>query len=144
MEYSKDILQVGLWPDEDLREEVLELLDYNVYYRKSDCQVPYAKFAKEAMEKVMKLVIPILDCYKKQVLDSTYYWIYRDPDYLKLVYCTKYPNSDDQKEMESFEYSNNDEDEYDINSRFQSFLFNKQKEYGISDNDFILKAFRHY
>lgn len=138
LEYSKIFLQVGLWPDEAPRKETFSLLDYNVYYRKSDSQAPYAYYAKEAIENVLKLVISMLNCYKSQVLQSAYYWMYKDPDYLKLVYCTKYPNSDNQDEMERFGYEDLEDDN---DSGFFSFLDEKQKEYGIKNNDFILKAY---
>lgn len=138
LEYSKIFLQVGLWPDANLRKETLYLLDYNVYYRKSSSQAPYAIYAKEAMEMVFKLIIPLLDCYKEQIVGSTYYWMYKDPDYLKLVYCTKYPNSDNQKEMERFGYDDADDDN---DSDFLSFIDEKQKEYGVKNNDFLIKAY---
>ena len=138
LEYSKVFLQVGLWHDENLRKETFGLLSYSVYYRKSNSQAPYACYAKDAMAKVLKLVIPLLDNYREQIVASTYFWMYKDPDYLKLVYCTKYPNSDNQEEMERFGY---DYSEDGNDSDFFSFLDEKQKEYGIVNNDFILKAY---
>lgn len=136
--YSKMFLQVGLCSDEGLRKEILSLLDYNVYYRRSNSQAPYAIYAKDAMEKIFKLVIPQLDRYRSRIIQSTYYWMYKDPDYLKLVICSKYPNCDNQEDMERFGY---DDTEDDNDSDFFSFLNEKQKEYGIKNNDFILKAY---
>ena len=91
------------------------------------------------MDCIFQILLPMLMIYREMVIDSAYYWVYKDPDYLKLVVTTDIPNKDDEDELCKYGVRN----EYDKRNRkevlFDKFLEETEQKYGFAPNELFIK-----
>lgn len=120
-------------------EKLDMVFDYQFYVHRSNGDEPYNIEVAQGMKAILtQMMLPLLQKYRNQVYNSSYYWINKDLDYLKLVFDTDFPDWKDEKAMLRFGYDEIEEDWG--NSKWLSFLDQQQKRYGITDNSFIAKA----
>ena len=91
------------------------LFSYDYYYKKSDYDEPYNYVIYEGINTFLPDLLRLFDAYRERVLESGYFWVYNDDEYLKLVAGTEIPTFKDEKELKDFKF-----DEF----------FNKQKKSG--------------
>lgn len=120
--------------------EMLDVVfDYQFYVNKSNGDDPYnIEVAKGLKPILTKMLLPLLQKYRNQVFDSSYYWINKDRDYLKLVFDTDFPDWNDDEAMSSFGYDQTEEEWG--NGKWVGFISDQQDKYGITDNSMIIKA----
>lgn len=51
---------------------------------------------RKVMESIFEILLPRMRLYQKRVLNSAYYWAYKDPDYLKMVITTDIPKENNE------------------------------------------------
>ena len=92
---------------------------------------------------IMKLLLPLLIgaliMYREEVLGSTYYWVHKDPSYLKIVYATEIPPLDDLKKICNWVLENADCSFYDHSCQIYDFLREKENAYGLEENSLVHK-----
>ena len=122
-------------------EKLDVVFDYQFYVNRSNGDEPYNIEVAQGMKAILKkMMLPLLQKYRNLVYSSSYYWINKDLDYLKLVFDTDFPDWNDEKAMLQFGYDESEEEWG--NSKWLSFIDQQQKRYGITDNALIVKALR--
>ena len=81
-----------------------QLLSYDYYYMKSDCDEPYNRVIYDGLKAFFMLFLRMLDFNRIQVFSSGYYWVYNDDEYLKLVLGTQVPTFEDEEELKKFNH----------------------------------------
>lgn len=81
-----------------------KLFTFDYYYGRSEVDGPYNYVIYEGIRCFFLLLLRVLDCYRKRVLVSGYFWAYHDDDYLKLVAGTRIPTFNTEQELKDFDY----------------------------------------
>lgn len=95
------------------------LFDFNVYKRESNYEDDlYNYIVKQALTPLLTPLVEILDRYRTQIMDSAYYWVEKDPEYLRMAFNTKWPNYTKMEELVKVDYD-----------KFYSWQFNPDREF---------------
>lgn len=123
-----------------VRDSFDTIFSYQYYKQQSNYDEPYNIHAYCGMKYILPPLIIVMDKYKKRILASTYYWVNKDPNYLKLVFSIKIPSHNSIDELKK--YCCNHYHSYDSidNDDFFSFIAIKAKEYGLREGDMYIKC----
>lgn len=112
--------------------------DMKAHIAKSDSEEDiYNYVIKDAMKPLLKPLIKTLSIYRDRVLNSFYYWLDKDAEYLRLVFNTRWPIFNDDKELMNFDFDSLYGWKFDPNKEFFIFLSNKAAEMHIDELKFI-------
>lgn len=108
-----------------------KLFSYQYYLGLSQDDEPYNQDVQKYMNIILPVLFVVLIKYREKVLQSMYYWLNKDPEYLKLVYQKKIPVFRCVDALEEYcsqrKYLNETLGQMD----FFSFVQNKANEMGL-------------
>ena len=77
--------------------------------------------------------------YRKRVMDSAYYWSFKDPEYLKLVVTTDIPDENNNEDLFQYGYRNEGDEENRKSQVFDGFVSIIEKKYGFQNNELYIR-----
>ena len=114
------------------------LFDFNVYKRLNDYEDDLTNIVvKQALTPVLLPLADTLNEYRTHILESAYYWLEKDPEYLRLTYNTKWPSFTKVEELEQYDYEKLYGWQFNPDHDFYQFLSDLANQACLSDFHFI-------
>ena len=139
LECSKILFEIKSYPGDEDVKKLEKIFDYETIRRSTN----FSEIGYDDVKRVMSCILPLimaqLGVYKDRVLKSAYYWIYKDPHYLKSVITTDIPEG--KKESELFEYGRRNPYDYEVKKQQELIKVANEleKKYGFQKNEIYLK-----
>lgn len=117
------------------------IFDYYAYKRKSDYEDEiYNYIVKQAVEPLILPMIETLNKYRSFILNSAYYWVDKDPEYLRMTFNVKWPEFNKVEELVQFDYDKLYSWQYNPDREFHTYLAEITRNMGLPENHFL----KHY
>ena len=139
LESSKIFLGLQSFPGDDNLTELGKFFDYTVIKRSSKSGIFDYELQKTVMGMIFKILMPIMKRYRKRVMDSAYYWSFKDPEYLKLVVTTDIPDENNNEDLFQYGYRNEGDEENRKSDVFDRFVSIIEKKYGFQNNELYIQ-----
>lgn len=139
LECAKILLGIKSYPGDREMKKIEQVFDYETL-KNSTCSMEIGyDDVKTVMNEIFPSLMPQLDRYKDRVLKSAYYWLYKDPLYLKLVITTDIPNGKDYSELCEYGRRNPYDHERERQQELYRVVDNLERRYGLQNNEFFRK-----
>lgn len=139
LESSKIFLGLQSFPGDENLKDLKKFFDYAVIKRSSKSGVFDYELQKTVMGIIFKILMPMLKMYRKRVMDSAYYWSFKDPEYLKLVVTTDIPDENNNEDLFQYGYRNEGDEENRKSDVFDRFVSIIEKKYGFQNNELYIR-----
>lgn len=123
------------------RKEFASLFDFNVYKRESNYEDDlYNYIVKQALTPLLTPLVEILERYCTLILASAYYWVEKDPEYLRMAFNTIWPKYTKTEELVRVDYDKLYSWQFNPDREFHLFLGDVAKKMGLEEYYFM----KHY
>ena len=139
LEYTKIFLGMQSFPGDVFVKKFNRYFDFIALKNST----PSGEFDYDLQKKVMAelflFLMPKLRSYQKKVIDSAFYWSFKDPEYLKLVVTTDIPDENNKDELFKYGFRSEYDEEYRKQREFGDFISEAEKKYGLANNELFIK-----
>ena len=116
-----------------------DMFDYKILQHKSNNDDDLCNdIVIDALTPLLIPLINTLEHFRNIILSSMYYWLEKDPEYLRMTYKTKWPTITSTDELMKEDINTLNNWKCNSDSDFYQFLAKKEKEMGVPQNEFIL------
>ncbi len=139
LESARIILGIKSYSGDKKIKELEKCFDYSVIKNSTPSWEVGYDVVRKVMKCIFEILLPHLRLYQARVLNSAYYWAYKDPDYLKLVISTDIPKENDEKGLCEYGRRNPYDESLEREQTFTKVIDEIEKRYNIPPNELFFK-----
>lgn len=139
LESAKILLGISSYPGDKKIKTLEKYFDYSAIKNSTPSGEIEYSVARKVMECIFEFLLPQLKLYKAMIINSAYYWAYKDPGYLKLAITTDIPNENEEKVLCEYGRRNPYDESLKRERKLGIIIDEIEKRYKLPPNELFIR-----